>query len=91
MYAAAAARLARQRAPGLHRCIATTVASPHISSTASSSSTAPIPLSNVEATWTKLSSEEKSTVHQQLEAVQKKDWKELSIDEKKAGEWAFSV
>lgn len=25
------------------------------------------------------------TVHEQLEELQKKDWKELSIDEKKAG------
>lgn len=45
-----------------------------------------IPLSNVEAQWEKLSSDEQLTVHQQLEALQKKDWKELSIDEKKAGE-----
>ncbi|KZT43994.1 cytochrome c oxidase subunit IV [Sistotremastrum suecicum HHB10207 ss-3] len=43
-----------------------------------------IPLSNVEAQWEKLSSDEQLTVHQQLEALQKKDWKELSIDEKKA-------
>jgi ribonucleotide reductase beta subunit family protein with ferritin-like domain len=44
-----------------------------------------IPLSNVEAQWEKLSSEEQLTVHQQLEAIQKQDWKTLSVDEKKAG------
>jgi len=43
-----------------------------------------IPLSNVEAQWEKLNSEEQLLVHQQLERLQKKDWKELSIDEKKA-------
>jgi len=32
-----------------------------------------------------MTSEEKLTVHEQLEQLQKKDWKELSIDEKKAG------
>jgi len=31
-----------------------------------------------------MTSEEKLTVHEQLEQLQKKDWKELSIDEKKA-------
>ncbi|TFK62365.1 cytochrome c oxidase subunit IV [Pluteus cervinus] len=34
--------------------------------------------------WGKLSAEEKGTVHEQLEILQKKDWKELSLDEKKA-------
>lgn len=50
---------------------------------------APISLSNVEAQWTKLSEEEQAVVHEQLEVVQQKDWKELSIDEKKAGELFF--
>ena len=44
-----------------------------------------IPISNVEAQWEKLSPEEQLTVHQQLETIQKRDWKTLSIDEKKAG------
>jgi cytochrome c oxidase subunit 4 len=44
-----------------------------------------IPLSNVEAQWEKLNSEEQLTVHRQLEQLQKKNWKELSLDEKKAG------
>ncbi len=50
-----------------------------------------IPLSNVEAQWERLSSEEKLSVHQQLEDIQKKDWKTLSLDEKKAGMLRFSA
>ena len=46
----------------------------------------PISLANVEAQWTKLAEEEQAAVHEQLEALQVKDWKELSLDEKKAGE-----
>lgn len=41
---------------------------------------------NIEARWAKLSKEEQYGVFRQLEEVQRKDWKELSIDEKKAGE-----
>jgi cytochrome c oxidase subunit 4 len=92
MYLAAAARLARQRAPtSLRRSIATTV-SPHSSPAAAaypspgSAAVTPVAISNVEASWTKLSPEERASVHQQLETVQQKDWKELSVDEKKAGE-----
>jgi len=43
-----------------------------------------IPLSNVEAQWEKLSADEQLTVHQLLEEIQKKDWKTLSLNEKKA-------
>jgi len=43
-----------------------------------------IPLSNVEAQWEKLTADEQLTVHQQLEELQKRDWKSLSLDEKKA-------
>lgn len=43
-----------------------------------------IPLSNVEAQWEALSSDEQLEVHRALEEVQKKDWKTLSLDEKKA-------
>jgi cytochrome c oxidase subunit 4 len=46
----------------------------------------PISLANVEAQWTKLAEEEQAAVHEQLESLQVKDWKELSLDEKKAGE-----
>lgn len=52
-----------------------------------SSSSAPllIPLNNVEAQWEKLSKSDQTTVQRQLEEIQKKDWKALSLDEKKAG------
>ncbi len=43
-------------------------------------------LGNIEATWKSLSPAEQSEVFQKLEQVQKRDWKELSVDEKKAGE-----
>jgi len=43
-----------------------------------------IPLSNVEAQWAALSVEDKAVVHEQLEVLQKKEWKELSLDEKRA-------
>ena len=50
-----------------------------------------IPLSNVEAQWEKLTADEQLTVHQQLEELQKRDWRTLSLDEKKAGGciWLF--
>jgi cytochrome c oxidase subunit 4 len=41
-------------------------------------------LSNVEAQWERLSKDEQVAVHAQLETLQKKDWKALSLDEKKA-------
>lgn len=59
-------------------------AAPQTTTTASA-----IPLSNVEAQWERLSSEEQLTVHQQLEEIQKRDWKTLSVDEKKAGALDF--
>jgi cytochrome c oxidase subunit 4 len=82
-----AQRLARH--PALRhsvRCLTTTAnANPvHVTSYTSSSSSV-VPLSNVEAQWERLTSEEQLTVHNQLEELQKKDWRELSIDEKKAG------
>ncbi|KAI0780475.1 cytochrome c oxidase subunit IV family, partial [Trametes elegans] len=43
-----------------------------------------IPLSNVEALWERLSADEQATIHQQLEEIQKRDWKTLTVDEKKA-------
>lgn len=58
---------------------------PHATATSSPTSQVVIPLSNVEAQWEKLTSDEQLTVQQQLEDLQKKDWKTLSIDEKKAG------
>jgi hypothetical protein len=56
-----------------------------------SSSETALPLSNVEAQWETLSREEKLDMHHQLETLQKKDWKVLSIDEKKAGGLFSSV
>lgn len=41
---------------------------------------------NIEARWAKMSKEEQYGVFRQLEELQRKDWKELSLDEKKAGE-----
>ncbi|CAD6892197.1 unnamed protein product [Tilletia controversa] len=41
-------------------------------------------LPNIEARWAWLSKEEQFGVFRLLEEIQKKDWKELSIDEKKA-------
>jgi cytochrome c oxidase subunit 4 len=48
-----------------------------------------IPLSNVEAQWATLSTEEQAIVHQQLAELQKRDWRSLSRDEKKAGQSIF--
>ena len=45
-------------------------------------------MGNIEATWTKLPKEEQYEVYRTLEEVQKKDWKQLSVDEKKACEYA---
>ncbi|GLB34506.1 putative cytochrome c oxidase subunit IV [Lyophyllum shimeji] len=84
---AAARSLARVRAV---RCLTTTASPSHVAgstaapASSSSSKVAPIPLSNVEAQWAKLSPEEKQSVHEQLEEIQKRDWKTLSLDEKRA-------
>jgi cytochrome c oxidase subunit 4 len=89
----AALRLARQNVCRTHPCTKRTLAttatpSAHVvGSSTSPAKPSIIPLSNVEAQWAKLTSEEKMTVHEQLEEIQKKDWKELSIDEKKAGKY----
>ncbi|KAG8217996.1 COX4, subunit IV of cytochrome c oxidase [Butyriboletus roseoflavus] len=67
------------------RHLATTAPSASTSTaSASSSSLSPIPLSNVEAQWEKLSKTDQATVQRQLEEIQKQDWKSLSVDEKKA-------
>jgi cytochrome c oxidase subunit 4 len=85
----AATRLARHRAlRGSVRLLATTANANnavHVTSYTSTASSSAIPLSNVEAQWEKMSSEEQLSVYQQLEELQKKNWKELSLDEKKAG------
>ncbi|KAI0683341.1 cytochrome c oxidase subunit IV-domain-containing protein [Cytidiella melzeri] len=67
------------------RWIAATAHQANVAAAApTTTSASAIPLSNVEAQWARLSAEEQLTVHQQLEELQKKDWKTLSIDEKKA-------
>jgi len=82
-----AIRVARPRANLSSRQLTRSLAAAANASTitsSSSSSSAVIPLSNVEAQWEKLTVDEQLTVHQQLEELQKKDWKTLSLDEKKA-------
>ncbi|WFD29170.1 Cytochrome c oxidase subunit 5B, mitochondrial [Malassezia sp. CBS 17886] len=43
-------------------------------------------LPNLEAKWPKLNRVEQYTVYKMLEEVQRRDWHELSIDEKKGGQ-----
>ncbi|KAL7421220.1 Cytochrome c oxidase subunit 5B, mitochondrial [Cryptotrichosporon argae] len=71
----------RLRAPRLARA-ASTAAPLTVTSTRTNAS-APL-LANIEASWKSLPAEEQYEVYQQLEEIQKRDWKELSIDEKKA-------
>jgi hypothetical protein len=81
-------RLLRARAParGIAR-LATAAAHPTVTRTSSPSSVeAAIPLSNVESQWERLTPDEQLVIHRQLEELQKKDWKALSLDEKRAGE-----
>ncbi|KAF9556176.1 COX4-domain-containing protein [Agrocybe pediades] len=91
-----AIRLARTavaplRTTAQRRCLATATANPAelsrsdtATSSPSSAHKAPIPIGNIEAQWERLSNEEKLSVHEQLEVIQQKDWKELTLDEKKA-------
>ena len=59
---------------------------PAISVTSTRSNASAPSLSNIEAVWLDLGREERYEVYKQLYELQKKDWKELSTDEKKAGE-----
>ncbi|KAK4048893.1 Cytochrome c oxidase subunit 5B, mitochondrial [Microbotryomycetes sp. JL201] len=43
-----------------------------------------VSLSNIEASWKGLTPQEQEQTFKHLEELQKKDWKELSLDEKKA-------
>ncbi|KAK4684144.1 cytochrome c oxidase subunit 4, partial [Tremellales sp. Uapishka_1] len=63
--------------------LASSSASPVTVTSTRSNASAPL-LANIEASWKGLAAEEQYEVYQQLEELQKKDWKELSIDEKKA-------
>ncbi|KAH7907964.1 COX4, subunit IV of cytochrome c oxidase [Hygrophoropsis aurantiaca] len=78
-----AIRLARPRI-SLRRLATAASASAAHAPAAPASAASVIPLSNVEAQWEKMNKGEQLTVHRQLEDLQKKDWKTLSIDEKKA-------
>jgi cytochrome c oxidase subunit 4 len=90
MHAVNALRLARTQASLMRqsgcRSLATTANTLNAGAApATSSSTATvIPLSNVEAQWARLNTEQRLAVHEQLEVLQKKDWKELSLEEKRA-------
>ncbi|KAH7107689.1 cytochrome c oxidase subunit V [Auriculariales sp. MPI-PUGE-AT-0066] len=82
-----ALRLARPRGPLQHLLRLSThapaaAAAPSAASRVRSASV--IPLSNVEAQWDAMNSDEQLEVHRQLETLQKQDWKSLSSDEKKA-------
>jgi len=78
-------RLLRARAPARAVRLASTTAHPTVTRTSSPSSVeAAIPLSNVEAQWERLTPDEQLVIHRQLEELQKKDWKSLSLDEKRA-------
>ena len=57
-----------------------------VRSYATTTSTSPIiPVSNIEAQWEQLSQQEQLEVYEALLDAQKRDWKTLSLDEKKAG------
>ncbi|CAG8605413.1 1385_t:CDS:2, partial [Ambispora gerdemannii] len=60
-----------------------TVARSHTRRSASTTSSVPS-LTNLETRWKTLSSEEQSTLTKQLVDLQKKDWHELSLDQKRA-------
>lgn len=71
------------------RGLATAAVHPTTASAASSAPRAAVPLANLEAQWERMNSEDQVAVHEQLEELQKKNWKELSLAEKKAGMFAF--
>ncbi|GJN94663.1 hypothetical protein Rhopal_007746-T1 [Rhodotorula paludigena] len=62
------------------------IARPALATRAASTAATPAPVSlgNIEASWKSLSVEEQEQTFKHLEELQKKDWKELSLDEKKA-------
>ncbi|GAA5833552.1 hypothetical protein JCM11251_003525 [Rhodosporidiobolus azoricus] len=51
---------------------------------ASTSAVSPVSLANIEASWKGLTPADQEATFKHLEEVQKKDWKELTLDEKKA-------
>lgn len=81
MHALRLARTIQPRAMALRtaqRTLATTA--PH------TSAQSVIPVSNIEAQWQALSNSEQMEVYEQLLEAQKRDWKSLTLDEKKAGQ-----
>ena len=77
----AIASIAQPVRASLARTYASTVT---VASTRSNAS-APM-LGNIEASWKDLSATEQAEIQEQIAELEKKDWKELSVDEKKAGE-----
>ncbi|KAI8450503.1 cytochrome c oxidase subunit IV-domain-containing protein [Phakopsora pachyrhizi] len=54
----------------------------------SSSSKSSLPsIANIEAAWKEMSAQEQESIFHHLESLQKKDWSQLSLDEKKASYW----
>lgn len=89
---ASSLRSLTRRTPALRRSM-TTVAERWTPATAKALEASGAPavdlkqvLPNIEARWTNMSKEEQYGIFRQLEEIQRKDWNELSIDEKKAGE-----
>ncbi|KAJ8455385.1 hypothetical protein ONZ45_g18958 [Pleurotus djamor] len=84
----AAARIARSQRFAANRLAVRSLSATASPTASAAAASAPrhsvIPLGNVEAQWANMNQEDKSLVIEQLEQIQKKDWKELSIDEKKA-------
>jgi cytochrome c oxidase subunit 4 len=66
----------------------TYASSPAVTVTSTRSNASAPLLANIEASWKDLPAEEQYEVYQRLGELQKKDWKELSVDEKKAGTWS---
>ncbi|CAK9786256.1 cytochrome c oxidase subunit V [Cutaneotrichosporon oleaginosum] len=75
-------RIAASRAAAPRLMTRAASSSVHVVSQSTNAS-APL-LANIEASWSSLPASEQAEVYQALEEVQKKDWKELTVDEKKA-------
>lgn len=84
-----ALRLARPTRHLARRLTTAAASTPSASSSGGAGAPLAVPLSNVEAQWEKLTKADRETVQRQLEEIQKKDWKTLSVDEKKAGAFRF--
>ncbi|POW08350.1 hypothetical protein PSTT_07626 [Puccinia striiformis] len=68
------------------RNLATVAVSADQSSSTSRTSSLPS-ISNIEAAWKEMSPQEQESIFHHLEGLQKKDWTQLSLDEKKASYW----